>query len=140
MEDSFLAGFGLLTIIFHVLLIIAQWKIFTKAGEAGWKSLIPIYNLYIMYKMVGMSPVLYIILSFVAAFLTEFAQSIETTPQIAMALIGGVILLWVDIIYAKKLSKAFGKGTGFMIGLILLPNIFQMILGFGSAEYEGPTD
>jgi hypothetical protein len=31
-----------------------MWKIFEKAGEAGWKSIIPIYNVYIMYKIVGM--------------------------------------------------------------------------------------
>ena len=35
------------------------------------------------------------------------------------------------------LAKAFGKGIGFAIGLILLPFIFQLLLGFGSAEYEG---
>ena len=31
-------------VIILVFTIIANWKIFTKAGEAGWKSLIPIYS------------------------------------------------------------------------------------------------
>ena len=38
-------------LIFAVLTIIARWKIFTKAGEAGWKSIIPIYSDYIEWKL-----------------------------------------------------------------------------------------
>lgn len=37
----------LVALAIYVLQIIGWWKIFTKAGEAGWKSLIPLYNLYI---------------------------------------------------------------------------------------------
>ena len=32
-----------------ILQIIANWNIFTKAGEAGWKSIIPIYGDYVSY-------------------------------------------------------------------------------------------
>lgn len=39
------------SLIFYIVLVIANWKIFTKAGEAGWKSIIPIYNGYILYKI-----------------------------------------------------------------------------------------
>ena len=34
------------------------------------------------------------------------------------------------------LAKAFGKGAGFTVGLILLNTIFIMILGFGSSSYQ----
>ena len=30
-----------------VVVLVAQWKLFSKAGEAGWKCLIPFYNYYI---------------------------------------------------------------------------------------------
>ena len=39
-----------------------------------------------------------------------------------------------------KLARAFGKGTGFAVGLILLPSIFYMILGFGDSVYYGPVE
>ena len=54
--DSITAGFAggvlaaasivsvLVSIVSYVLIVIGWWKIFTKAGEAGWKSLIPFYN------------------------------------------------------------------------------------------------
>lgn len=38
-----------------------------------------------------------------------------------------------------KLGKAFNQSTGFIIGLIFLTPIFEMILGFGSAQYVGPA-
>jgi hypothetical protein len=37
-----------------------------------------------------------------------------------------------------KLAHSFGKGTGFGIGLALLPVVFYPILAWGSAQYIGP--
>lgn len=45
----------------------------------------------------------------------------------------------VGIILCIDLAKSFGKGVGFGIGLILLGIIFFPILGFGSAQYQGPS-
>jgi hypothetical protein len=45
----------------------------------------------------------------------------------------------IAIILLIDLAKSFGKGVGFGIGLLLLPFIFFPILGFGSAQYQGPT-
>src|SRR5262245_66207253 len=42
--------FGLL---FFVLAILPLWFIFTKAGEEGWKAIIPIYNWIVLLKVVG---------------------------------------------------------------------------------------
>ena len=36
--------------------------------------------------------------------------------------------LIVSILLAVNLAKAFGKGTGFAVGLILLPGIFYLII------------
>lgn len=43
----------------------------------------------------------------------------------------------VVIMTQIKLAKAFGKSTGFAVGLILLSPIFYVILGFDSSEYLG---
>ena len=34
-----------------ILDIVAYWKLFEKAGEPGWKSLIPFYNLFVITKI-----------------------------------------------------------------------------------------
>ena len=48
---GFFAMAGFLAFVFVVLMIIARWRIFTKADEAGWKSLIPIYADYIQWRI-----------------------------------------------------------------------------------------
>ena len=37
----------ILAFVWWLLQIIANWRIFTKAGEPGWKSIIPVYGDYI---------------------------------------------------------------------------------------------
>ena len=44
----------------------------------------------------------------------------------------------ITIMYCIKLAKAFGKSTGFGVGLIFLNTIFILILGLGDAQYVGP--
>lgn len=107
--------FWIFWLAFMILMIAAVWKIFTKAGQPGWASIIPIYNWYIWCKIVG-RPGWWVILFFI-----PFVNFI------------------VGIILCIDLAKSFGKGVGFGIGLILLPVIFCPILGFGSAQYQGPA-
>ncbi len=95
-----------------VLTVIAQWKIFTKAGKEGWKSLIPIYNTYTLLQILNMEPLL------------------------CLLMLLPVSNFMLSIVMDVKLAKSFGKGTGFAIGLILLGPIFYMILGFGDAKYK----
>jgi Family of unknown function (DUF5684) len=98
-----------------ILMIAACWKVFTKAGQPGWAAIIPIYNWYILCKIVG-RPGWWVILFFI-----PFINFI------------------IGIILCIDLAKSFGKGVGFGIGLILLGIIFFPILGFDSAQYQGPS-
>ncbi len=102
-------------LLFALLIIVAMWKVFTKAGQPGWASIIPIYNLYIWCKIVG-RPWWWILL-----MLIPFVNFI------------------VAIILCIDMAKSFGKGAGFGIGLALLGIIFWPILGFSSAQYQGPA-
>ena len=108
-----------------VIQIIAMWKIFTKAGEEGWKSIIPIYNMVTLFKIIGLSP--WLILGYFATII----------PYIG-PYIGWIVVIAITIIQAYYLAKSFGKEIGYMFGLWLLPSIFYMILGFGNAQYVGP--
>lgn len=119
MEDGIaaLAGgvFSLLYLAIIVVLIAAQWKIFTKAGKPGWACIIPIYSTIVLLEIVG-KPLWWILL-------------------LLIPIVNIVILIMVT----NLLAKSFGKDVGFTIGLILLPFIFYPILGFGSATYQGPA-
>ncbi len=93
--------------------IVVMWKVFTKAGVAGWKSIIPVYNTYILTKITYGNGWLFLLL--------------------IVPIVGFVFSIMLYI----KLAKAFGKGTGFGIGLWLLSLIFLSILAFDSSEYQG---
>lgn len=108
------AAYVIISIIACVICIAAMWKIFTKAGEAGWKSLIPIYNAYILVKIADGNGIKFLLL-----------------------LIPIVNFVFMCMLYIR-LAKAFGKSTGFGIGLIFLNFIFMLILAFGDAQYIGP--
>ncbi len=47
------------------------------------------------------------------------------------------IVVWIIVMI--DLAKSFGNGVGFAIGLIFLPFIFGLILGFGADKYLGPA-
>jgi hypothetical protein len=104
--------FVLLWLALVILIIAGFWKVFSKAGKPGWASLIPILNTYFLLKIAG-KPGWWLLLLLIP-----------------------VVNLVIIIITLVDLARNFGKGTGFAIGLLFLPMIFFLILGFGSATYE----
>lgn len=105
----------LIMLIIDLLIIIGGWKLFTKAGQPGWGIIIPIYNVYLVCKIVGRSGwwVLLIFIPFVS-----------------------IVVL---VVLALDLAKSFGQGVGMGIGIAILPFIFIPVLGFGDAQYQGPS-
>ena len=45
------AVYAILSLAISVLTLVAMWKLFVKAGRAGWKCLIPFYNTYCLYDI-----------------------------------------------------------------------------------------
>ena len=99
-----------------MVVIIGMWKVFVKAGQPGWASIIPIYNLFILCKITA-KPVWWLLLLLFCPFVN----------------------IVVGIIITIALAKSFGKGTGFALGLIFLPFVFYPMLGFGDATYTAPS-
>lgn len=103
-------------LIFYILMAIALWRIFQKAGLPGILGIIPIVNLFFLVKIAGMSMwlgLLYLI-----------------------PIVGFVF----GIVVAFKLGSAFGKGGGFSFFLLwLFSFVGYLILGFGSSRYVEPA-
>ncbi len=115
LSGFFILGFPLVLLVILALLVASMWKVFEKAGKQGWTSIIPVYNLVIMLEIIK-KPTWWVIFSFI-----PFVN-----------IIVGLIVLY-------ELSKVFGKGLGFMLGLIFLPFIFYPILAFGKSMYIAPA-
>ena len=130
---AILAAYGLFIVICMIIallvvvfLIICNWKIFTKAGEEGWKAIIPFYNTWVLAKLVANNNVLVFILccgSFIA-----FIPVIGWILSLA-GLVGAVML---DL----GLAKVFGKETWFGVLMIFFPYVMIPIIAFGSSTYD----
>jgi hypothetical protein len=97
-----------------VLYVAATWVIFSKAGKPGWAAIIPIYSTIVLLQVVG-RPVWWIILFLIPIVNIVFA-----------------------IITLNDLSKSFGHGVGYTLGLTFLGIIFFPVLAFGGSQYVGP--
>ena len=99
-------------LVIFIVWAVAGWMVFVKAGQAGWKSLIPIYGAVVFLRIIGRPGwwVLLLCIPFVNLFLS--------------------LVLCID------LARAFGKGGGYAAGLAFLTPIFLLMLAFGDAQYQ----
>jgi hypothetical protein len=112
-------GFFITMLAFAVFTIICQWKVYEKAGQPGWAVLVPIYNLLVLFKIMG-KPWTWIFLVY--------------TP----AAIVGIFIVWIS--GSLALARNFGKSSGFAVGLMFLPIIFYAIIAFDKTiRYRGPN-
>ena len=124
MEDyAILVIIFLMAVCLMILTVIGYWGVFCKAGEKGWKvkpSVCLIKWLCLcLYEVVSVT--------LKAGVLLEMLQLI--LPSIAFVL---TVMLY------HRLSKAFGHGFGYTVGIMFLPFIFVLLLGVGRSRYTRP--
>ena len=107
---------AIISLAVALVVLIAEWKTYTKAGKPGWAVLIPFYNIWVLYTIIC-----------------------DRGTAMFRLLIPIYNIYW-SIKSMIKLAHAYGRSTGFGVGLFLLPPIFLCILGFGDARYEGPEE
>jgi hypothetical protein len=102
-------------LIIGIFMIICMWMIYSKAGKPGWACIIPIYSFIVLLEIVG-KPWWWLFL-----------------------LIIPIVNIVILIIVLNQLSKSFGQGAGFTLGLLFVGIVFYPILAFSkSIKYVGP--
>lgn len=120
---GFLGTFFIIWLAVIIFMIVVNWKMYEKAGKPGWASIIPIYNIIVLFEIIGYKWY-YIFLLFLGA----------------IPVIGSIALILFVISYSIKLAKSFGQGVGFGIGLWLLNPVFVAIIAFSKdINYVGPS-
>ncbi len=109
-----------------VFLIIAECKMFKKAGESWWKALIPVYSTWIEAKIGGLAWWWCPIYVGVAA--------LATFKNLTYVVCGAILVIGFNFYY--NICKKFGKSNGFAVLCTLLPIIGIPMLAFGSAKYN----
>lgn len=136
-------------LVLVAVMIVGLWRIFTKAGEKGWKSLIPIYNGYIIITRIARKSSIYFwgpilgsvgIISLVIIIVGSTGRygRISNTMGVVLGLIIAAFyigLFVITVLLNLAIAKNFGQSAGFAVGLILLPFIFYLILAFGDSKF-----
>jgi hypothetical protein len=103
-------GCPLITLVIALVPLVGVCKVFSKAGQPAWAALIPIYNTYVLCEIVR-------------------------KPDWFIWTLIPCVNIYFGIMLTFEAAKAFGKESGFAIGMLLLPMVFWPILGFSDAEY-----
>ena len=111
-----------ITLAIAIVTIIGTWKVLEKGNKPGWGALIPIYNTYLLCDMVGVNPWWIVI--------TICSPILNVIPVIG-SLANVTVTIYFAVLLNVALARAFKKEDGFAVGLVLLPTIFYLILGFG---------
>ncbi|HSG68195.1 MAG TPA: DUF5684 domain-containing protein, partial [Bacteroidales bacterium] len=106
-----MSGYVIVTIIFTILFIAGLWKIFEKAGEAGWKAVVPFLNFYIWLRIIK-KPLWWFIF-----ILTPFVN------------------VFVILLMVVEVLKCFGKESiGAQALGVIFPFLYLPYLGFSHSE------
>ena len=147
----FFAGlFRHLGVLFvSILSLVAYVKIYMKMGEPWWTAIIPIYSVYVLAKRIKAKTefwislgitvacvVLYAVL-YIVAIVARSRSNFVTAMFLAVLvfIFYSFVQVIISYIFNYKLSKAFGQGHGFAVGLLFLNAIFSILLAFGNYNY-----
>ena len=140
----------IISLALTALAIIAYWRIFVKAGEEGWKAIIPFYNAYTAMKLFWKTSIFWIGIGLGVG--ASIGYGMASYGVVALAIYGGggntavmvigfilafgcgITAFVLEIMFLNRVSKAFGHGAGFTVGLVFLNFIFILILAFGKSE------
>lgn len=112
---SFLLVFWLIWLVATVVMVVALWKLFTKAGKPGWAAIVPIYNVAVMLEISG-RPVWWLVLFLVPIFGT-----------------------WIGIVMMLDFVRSYGKSMGFGVVSVFFPYVTLPIMAFDKSKYVGPA-
>ena len=135
--SNYILIFVIVSLIMTILHVIGIWNVFKKAGEPGWKSIIPFYNTYTLYK-ISWNPMwfwLVLLGGLIGAGLLSFAT---VTVCVILGALVELFAFVVRFVMYYRLCLSFGWGVGKYILTILFAPIMFMVMGFGKSVYVGP--
>ncbi len=124
-------GLGLVCLILWAAWLVGMWKVFVKLGRPGWTCLVPVWSNWQLGRAVGPRPlaIAYAAAS-AAACLTFSAERLDNV--FLLASFGLFLLTHLAVYYF--LSRAFGRGVGYALGLAVLPFLFVPFLALSDDE------
>ena len=124
-------GFGLVCLFLWAAWLAGMWRVFVKLGRPGWTCLVPIWSNWQLGRAVGPRPLAIAYAAAAAAACLTF--SAERLDNVFLLVSFGLFLLTHLAVY-YLLSRAFGRGVGYALGLAVLPFLFVPFLALSDDE------
>ena len=115
---TFFSVFALVYLAVAIIYVIADWRIFSKAGIPGWAIFVPIYNTYCLFRLLFGKGWLFLLL--------------------LVPLVNIVVLLLIPFRLGAVFSDNAG-GFALGLGFLFLPFLFVLLVGLGPFHYHGPN-
>ena len=135
-SSTFLVYLLLAIIVVTAVLVAARWLLFRKAGKPGWHSLIPFLSAYREFSLCwnGWFGILSVLFTIgIAAVPLAFGR-VNWTAVCSSAFTAAVFVM--RLVESLKLAKAFGKGAGTGILLLIFGSFGRLVLGISKAKYR----
>ena len=145
LEQMMIALMGVMVVVFFILLIGVAWRVcstvgfwfvYKKAGEKGWKAIIPFYSEYICFKLFWSKKLFWgWLVANIIALVLGFAAGTQAILTVIASIASVVNAVFLVMLY-YRISKCFGHGVGYLFGLVFAVPVFAMILGFEKSKYD----
>lgn len=134
--------FGIIAIAFYVVYVIALAKLFKKAGEDGWKAIIPFYNVFVLIQIAGLNWWYFLIAISGTIVNILDIDGLSTVTLLASRIVNAFCFYNI----AKKTKQ---NQTGYAIAAAFVPGIMALVVGLSksitwdntiSVSPNGPID
>lgn len=123
---GFLIVIGIFVLVWFVFYIIGLWKMFEKAGQPGWKAIIPFYNTWTLVEITGLNWYW---------FLVALVPTIISLLGLeSLSFVGNVASIIANVNIYYNLSKKFGKETSWVVLSVFFGFITIPMLGYSKNE------
>ena len=136
MEDFKLIIEIVLKVVFFLIDAIGLFKLYGKMGEKQWTAIVPFYKEYLAFKNVYNTKIFWIfmILDLVSTILIGFDATVISMIGCVLA----IIVIVIQVKYAKNFAAAFGRKGGFAVLTFFFPGIAYLYAGYSNnVQYVG---
>lgn len=128
----FLGVFFLVAGLLSLVIVASTWKLFTKSGVEGWKSLIPIYNQWVTIQIAFSNTKNWLIVAPLLNFFSGFVM--QDLPNVGLLLLfaASIVNIYISYNFIRRFTT-----QGMAILSIFFPMIIYPIVAFSNKfQYE----
>lgn len=120
-----------LFITFVYLFIAGNWMLLNDNDQKGWSILVPVWNIFAVYKLSGIKMFFLLIH---AAFIGLLASGFVGDLNITTAVLGSLGCIVMNCVVGIGIAHRFNSSAGMGIGIGILPPIFIYVLAKRARE------